>query len=449
MDISAKIRDVNLAAVVAEAGVSLKGGGGGRLVGLCPLHDEKSPSFTVYPDKNTFYCFGCGVGGDAAEFVMKSHGVEFTEALRRLGVKNDDKKPYEPAGRRPKVNKPVPAAKKPPPVVYGRPPGLWVEKATKFACWCHERLLENNWQMDWLAARGIDRAAAVKHRLGWNPGESDEKPQFFRHRSSWGLADEIKPNGKKKMLWLPRGLVIPLVAGDDVLRLRIRGDKPRYYVVPGSNMDLMVINGEHRCLVVVESELDAILLDTVAGDLAGYIALGTSRAKPDSQTDYYLRKTSYIIVSLDYDDAGARALDWWAEHFPRAMVWPQAGGKDPGEAYQAGCDLREWILAAYPDGWHVQRAAKKRRPVKNSQPAEKSAAGHNLPSGVAQLAELMRQTPVAVVVTPNRLKISAPPGWSRENWKKLGQISQLVYFTPDVFEYLHDHGGNYITWRDF
>ncbi|SMB93035.1 DNA primase [Thermanaeromonas toyohensis ToBE] len=57
---------------------------GQNYVGLCPFHTEKTPSFTVSPSKQLFYCFGCGVGGDAFTFLMKREGLNFSEALTRL-----------------------------------------------------------------------------------------------------------------------------------------------------------------------------------------------------------------------------------------------------------------------------------------------------------------------------------------------------------------------------
>ena len=50
---------------------------GRTLVGLCPFHNEKSPSFTVYPDTQSFYCFGCGAGGDAITFVRQSNNLGY------------------------------------------------------------------------------------------------------------------------------------------------------------------------------------------------------------------------------------------------------------------------------------------------------------------------------------------------------------------------------------
>lgn len=60
---------------------------GRNLVGLCPFHSEKTPSFTVYPDNQSFYCFGCGAGGDVVTFVRRAENLEYVEALRFLAEK--------------------------------------------------------------------------------------------------------------------------------------------------------------------------------------------------------------------------------------------------------------------------------------------------------------------------------------------------------------------------
>ena len=57
---------------------------GRNFVGLCPFHSEKAPSFTVSPEKQMFYCFGCGEGGNAFRFLMKNEGLSFPEAVKRL-----------------------------------------------------------------------------------------------------------------------------------------------------------------------------------------------------------------------------------------------------------------------------------------------------------------------------------------------------------------------------
>jgi len=76
---------VNLCETVSAAGVELKRSGN-RLKGLCPFHSEKTASFFVFPD-NRFKCFGCGVSGNAIDFVQKMHGVSFLDALKYLGIK--------------------------------------------------------------------------------------------------------------------------------------------------------------------------------------------------------------------------------------------------------------------------------------------------------------------------------------------------------------------------
>lgn len=57
---------------------------GRNLVGLCPFHSEKTPSFTVYPDSQSFYCFGCGTGGDVVTFVRRMENLDYIEAVKFL-----------------------------------------------------------------------------------------------------------------------------------------------------------------------------------------------------------------------------------------------------------------------------------------------------------------------------------------------------------------------------
>ncbi len=75
-------RRINIIDIVSEQ-VKLKKSGS-NWVGLCPFHNEKTPSFSVSPDKGLFYCFGCGVGGNVFTFLMKTRGITFSEALKEL-----------------------------------------------------------------------------------------------------------------------------------------------------------------------------------------------------------------------------------------------------------------------------------------------------------------------------------------------------------------------------
>ncbi len=93
-----KISEIKNAAdivdIVSEA-VLLKKAGKNH-VGLCPFHSEKTPSFTVSPDKQIFYCFGCGTGGNVFSFLMKQEGLSFPEAVRRLGKRYGVEIPDKP-----------------------------------------------------------------------------------------------------------------------------------------------------------------------------------------------------------------------------------------------------------------------------------------------------------------------------------------------------------------
>ncbi|MGN7798906.1 DNA primase [Leifsonia sp. 22587] len=78
--------------------VSLKTGGVGALKGLCPFHDEKSPSFYVRPGVGRYHCFGCGEGGDVYEFLLKMDHVSFTDAVERLAARIGYQLHYEEGG---------------------------------------------------------------------------------------------------------------------------------------------------------------------------------------------------------------------------------------------------------------------------------------------------------------------------------------------------------------
>ncbi len=101
-----RIRDEDIAAVrerspideVVGEYLQLKNAGGGSLKGLCPFHDEKTPSFNVTPARGLFYCFSCAEGGDAIKFVQKIDGLSFVEAVERLAGRAGIDLRYEQGG---------------------------------------------------------------------------------------------------------------------------------------------------------------------------------------------------------------------------------------------------------------------------------------------------------------------------------------------------------------
>ena len=85
----------------------------------------------------------------------------------------------------------------------------------------------------------------------------------------------------------------------------------RYYVVPGSTMSPMLINPDRDAFVIVESELNALMLDQIAGDLTGILAVGSAAAKPDAEAFKRLKAARCILNSLDFDKAGAGSWTRW------------------------------------------------------------------------------------------------------------------------------------------
>ncbi len=98
----ALVRDRSRIEDVVGASVGLRNAGGGSLKGLCPFHDEKSPSFNVNPTKGFFHCFGCGEGGDVIDFVMKTDHLSFADAIERLAGRAGITLRYEEGGSAPR-----------------------------------------------------------------------------------------------------------------------------------------------------------------------------------------------------------------------------------------------------------------------------------------------------------------------------------------------------------
>lgn len=96
-DITSVKERTSIEAVVSEH-VTLRPAGIGSLKGLCPFHDEKSPSFHVRPSAGSYHCFGCGVGGDVISFVMEMEHLTFSETVERLAAKLGMELRYEEGG---------------------------------------------------------------------------------------------------------------------------------------------------------------------------------------------------------------------------------------------------------------------------------------------------------------------------------------------------------------
>jgi len=330
---------------------------GGEYHGPCPKcgGDDR---FIVWPERNSFWCRKCGWNGDDIEALRVLDGVSCKEAFERVGreCRKDSCPAFEKCTGTPRPRQEhastaaVPARREGEikPAAAENPVDKWQAKAEKLVKYAHEQLFASPEKLEYLKNRGLDLAAVEKYNLGYLP------QYLYRERSSWGLSAELKENGKPKKLWLPKGIVIPYQVDGQLHRIRIRrdevsGDSPRYYWVPGSGNDVVVLSSGRRSAIVVESDLDGLLVDYLAGDLVATIPLGTSSAKPKQAAAEALAAADVVLVALDADEAGLKGWKWWRENYGNTAVrWPVPVGKDPGEAYQQGVDIRAWVIAGLP-----------------------------------------------------------------------------------------------------
>lgn len=156
--------------------VTLRNAGGGSMKGLCPFHDEKSPSFQVTPARQMFYCFGCQTGGDVISFVMKIDGLGFTETVERLAEKYGvplEREEGDGREERPR----------------GPQRGKLIEAHKVAAAFFAEQLLTPAAlpARQFLAERSFDQAAAEHFGVGFAP--SDGK-SLFKHLRGRGFSEE-------------------------------------------------------------------------------------------------------------------------------------------------------------------------------------------------------------------------------------------------------------------
>ncbi|MEO6083995.1 MAG: CHC2 zinc finger domain-containing protein, partial [Umezawaea sp.] len=165
----ATVRERSRIDEVVGSYVTLRRAGGGSLTGLCPFHDEKTPSFNVNPARGFYHCFGCGEGGDVIAFVQKINNVSFTEAVEFLADRAGIQLRYSDGG------------------------GLRVEPGLRL------RVLEANQQAaeyfagqlrgtpglpgrQFLDGRGFDQVAAEQFGIGFAPTGGHDLGQHLKSR---------------------------------------------------------------------------------------------------------------------------------------------------------------------------------------------------------------------------------------------------------------------------
>ncbi|MFE1902485.1 DNA primase [Streptomyces gardneri] len=224
------VRDaVPIDAVVSEY-LQLRNAGGGNLKGLCPFHDEKSPSFQVSPSKGLFHCFGCQEGGDTIAFVMKIDHLSFSETVERLAAKAGITLRYEEGGYNPG---------------HQRGERIRLVEAHKAATQFYIDQLDSpeaEIGRKFLAERGFDQAAAAHFGVGYSPAGWDHLTRFLRGK---GFSDKelilsgLSQDGRRGPIDRFRGrLMWPIrdVGGDVVgfgaRKLRDDDNGPKYLNTP-------------------------------------------------------------------------------------------------------------------------------------------------------------------------------------------------------------------------
>ena len=343
------VRDaVPIDGVVSEY-LQLKPAGGGNLKGLCPFHDEKSPSFQVSPSKGLYHCFGCGEGGDTLAFVMKVDHLSFTEAVERLAGQAGIILRYEEGSH-----------------VPGRQQGeriRLVEAQRAAAQFYVEQLggAEAEIGRKFLAERGFDQAAAEHFGVGYAPAGWDHLVRFLRGRGFTdkelilsGLASESRRGGaidrfRGRLIWPIRDITGEVI-GFGARKLREDDQGPKYLntsetplyrksqVLYGIDLAKKEIARTGRA-VVVEG-----YTDVMACHLAGVTtAIATCGTAFGGEHIKILRRllmdnsTAEVVFTFDGDEAGRkaalRAFEDDQKFAAETSIAVTPGGMDP-------CELR-------------------------------------------------------------------------------------------------------------
>jgi DNA primase len=338
---------VDIAQLVGEQ-VVLKPAGRGQLKGLCPFHAEKTPSFHVHVDRGFFYCFGCGAKGDAFDYVMRTQGSSFPDALRYLGERvGIEVQPATPqAGRRRDLIE-----------INRIAAGFFRDHLTGEA-------------LAYLERRGLTRETIATWELGYAPDSWDA---LLRFALTKGVRDDdllaaglLAENERGRRYDRFRGRVIFPIK-DPLGRVlgfagRVLGDElPKYLNTPETDLfkKSELLYGLDRArtairetgeVLVVEGYMDVLALHQT-GFPNAVAALGATLTR--EQADLLARlDVRRVQLAFDADEAGQRAVLAGLDQSIGRRFLVQAArvpaGKDPAEAVLGG--HREAFAAALRTG---------------------------------------------------------------------------------------------------
>ena len=353
-----RIRDEDIAVVrerspideVVGEYLQLRNAGGGSLKGLCPFHDEKTPSFNVTPARGLWYCFSCADGGDVIKFVEKIDNLAFPEAVERLAARAGIELRYEQGGH-------VPGQEQ-----SQRRRLLAAHKAA--ADFYAERLhtLTARPAREFLTERGFELADAERFGIGYAPPEWEALTRHLRGRGftdaelmAGGLASQGRRGPvdrfRGRLMWPVRDLTGDVIAFG-ARKLAAEDDGPKYLNTPETPLfkKSSVLYGADLAKREIAQRRQAVVVEGYTDVMACHLA-GVPTAVATSGTSFgdghikVLRRLlmdadwlrGEVIFTFDGDSAGRRAslraFDMEERFVTQTFVAVQRDGLDP-------CDLR-------------------------------------------------------------------------------------------------------------
>ena len=277
-----------IADVAAAAGLELRQTAG-RLVGICPFHGDSRPSLVLYPASQSYYCFGCGAGGDVIDFVSRLHRVGFRDAAAILtGERQPSETPSTP------VATPRPERKLDPEQV-----AAIVEVAVGFyhqALWSHPRAL------NYLHDRGVSNRTAEECRLG--VGVRGLAAVLAQRGLDLVTAESLGLLAEGREPFVGRVIIPDLIDGRAswFTGRRLDDREPRYLNLRVEKPILGLNRVDGDAVVVVEGPFD--WLTAVEWDFAAAALLGT---RVSDRAERQLDRFEQVYLALDNDEAGHQA----------------------------------------------------------------------------------------------------------------------------------------------
>lgn len=307
---------------------------GATLVGLCPFHNEKTPSFTVYPATQSFYCFGCGAGGDAITFLKKIENLDYLDAVKTLAQRAGLQMPQEGfddslSKRRRRI----------------------LEMNREAARFYHSVLLspEGKVGYDYYIGRALSAATINHFGLGFAPNQWDALLKYMRAKGYQPaeLVDAgLARKGQKGYYDNFRNRVMtPIIdVRGNVIAFggRVLDDSKPKYINTGDTLVYKKTNELFALNFAKDSKEDALILcegymDVIAMHQAGFTnaVAGCGTALTTEQVRLISRYAKEVILTYDADEAGQKALQKAMALFDQTDVKVRipalVGGKDPDE----------------------------------------------------------------------------------------------------------------------